>query len=180
MVGVISDGDKAIVEAIRDQTQDMRNWPPTPPQLGTMVEVLLLPDTSALADGDLASNPVMIPDAAPYPGATIFLQSVNLIDEDDQGLGLDLVIMSATGSLGTVNSAPNATDLVCRSVLGWVRIGAGDYIDLGGSKVATLNGLGMLLKPLPTSKHLWVGSVSRGAPTYTREGLRAQFGFVWV
>lgn len=137
-------------------------------------------DTSIYADGDLLSDTQAIADAFRIPGGSAMLQSVNVLDEDDQGVALDLIFLSANNKLGTINSAPTVSDASARDILGIVRVGAGDFIDLGGCRVATLSGLGLMMEAASASTTLYLATVTRGGtPTYTAAGLKLKLGLIW-
>lgn len=137
-------------------------------------------DTSIYADGDLLSDTQAITGAFRVPGGSAMLQSVNVLDEDDQGVALDLIFLSALNSLGTINSAPTVSDASARDILGIVRVGAGDFIDLGGCRVATLSGLGLAMKATTGVTSLYIATVTRGGtPTYTAAGLKLKLGLIW-
>lgn len=131
-------------------------------------------DTSILASGDVAFNPVELPGFFSGYGAVRLLTGVQVVDRDDQGIALDLVLMNASTNLGTLNSAPNISDdNITSAVLATVSLVAGDYVDLGGARVATK----ILSLPIPlvgpaASLSVWIGGISRGTPTYTAAGLR--------
>jgi hypothetical protein len=59
------------------------------------------------------------------------------------------VLPVANSSFGAENSAPAITDVSAREILGYVSVGTSDYIDLGGCRVATKTGIGLVAKPQP-------------------------------
>lgn len=143
-----------------------------------IVEVTLTPDTSQVVDGDLAADTQVVTGAMRAPNYKGILQSVHALDEDDQGVAIDLVWLDANVSLGTENSAVAITDANARSILGITRIGSGDWIDLGGSRSATLTGLGLVVKPATDTPNLYVAAIVRGTATYTAAGLKLRIGFL--
>ena len=139
-------------------------------------------DTSAYASGDLIADTQEIDAAAAELGGVVILQSITLIDEADQKLGLYLVFLNASTSMGSENSAPNMSDAnVTATVLGQVAINALDYLDVGTSAVATVSGIGLVLQAASTTDSLYVAVVNgSGAPTYAADDLVAKFGFLRV
>lgn len=146
---------------------------------GNVVTLTLSLDTSAYGDGDVLAATQEVANAVSPPGGRAILQSVHVIDLDDQGVGFDLIFLSADSALGTENSAPDIDDMEVLDTIGMVRVGAGDYIDLGGNRIATLSGLGLPLKAAEGQTSLWVAAIARGTPTYTANGLRLKLGFLW-
>lgn len=135
-------------------------------------------DTSAYASGDLIADTQAIAGATDVQGGYCRLDSVTILDEDDQGVALWLVFSSASTSFGTENSAPNISDANARNVLGAVPIATTDYVDIGGAKVACLRNIGLTMKAASSSTTLYVAIVnSTGTPTYTATGLQATYTF---
>jgi hypothetical protein len=139
---------------------------------GKFVDVTLSLDTSAYADGDLLADTQEVSGALTVANGTGVIQSITVIDEDDQGVAMDLVFLSANNTLGTENSAPSITDAHARDILGRVRVNASDYIDLGGVRIATVVGVGIGIKAGSGVDDIWVAAITRGAPTYTASGVR--------
>ena len=119
-------------------------------------------DTDAYADGDVLWNTLEVTGAlrsgGPFTGV---IQSVTVIDYDDQGGTIDLVFFSGNSSLGTTNSAVSMTDNT--NVLGVVNIATWD--DLINSQVAMETNVGLVVQSTSTS--IWCGAVTRAAVTYT-------------
>lgn len=154
---------------------------------GDVIDVTLSLDTSAYADGDVLADSQEVASAFRAAGGRAILQTIHVLDEDDQGITFDLVILNANTSLGSENSAPNISDANARNIIACggpntnspLRILAADYIDLGGCKVQTKNNLGLLLEAAGGSTSLWIGAITRGAPTHTASGIRLKLGFIW-
>lgn len=124
-------------------------------------------ETSALADGDVMCSTTEVTGAFSVNDGTGVIQSIQVLDEDDEGIAFDLVFLSANQSLGTANSAPSISDANARDILGRVRVNASDYIDIGGAKMATLTGIGLGVKSGSGVDDMWVGAIARAAVTYT-------------
>ncbi|MGE0022119.1 MAG: hypothetical protein AB7S70_00620 [Hyphomicrobium sp.] len=143
----------------------------------SLIDVTLSLDTSAYADGDLLADTQVVTSAMRYNDGQGTLTSIQILDEDDVGQTLDLIFLSANTSLGSENSAPSVSDANARDILGRVRIASTDYIDLGGSKMATLTGLALKVKPASGTRNLYVAAIVRGAGTWTASGIRLRLGF---
>lgn len=133
-------------------------------------------DTNAYADGDVLAATQEITGFFPSSDSAVTLDSVFALDEDDQGIAFDLVFLNANTAIGTENSAPNISDANAQTIIGRIRVAADDYIDLGGSRIANLIDIRLPLKSSSTSNSLWVGAITRGAPTHTASGIRLKFG----
>ena len=142
-----------------------------------LIPVTFVSDTSILADGDVICATAEIPNAVELSGGACLLTDIILYDEDDQGIALDVVFLASNVSLGTVNGAPNISDANSREIIGIKRIATTDYLDLGGTRVATLE-TKMILKAR-TGQSVYVSLISSGGtPTYTASGLKAAFGVI--
>jgi hypothetical protein len=144
-----------------------------------VIDVTLVADTSIYADNDLLAIPQVITGVFRQAGGRVRLDSVLLLDEDDQGTEVELIFMNADGSLGTINGALNPTDAVARTIVGTVLMQT--YSDLINSQVAVRTGLGMIMEAAAASTSLWVAAVVRsGTPTYSASGLKLKLGFTAV
>lgn len=142
------------------------------------VDVTLSLDTSAYISGDVMADTQVVTNAMRVADGTGILQSIMVIDEDDQGIAFDLVFLSANNTIGTENAAVSMTDAHARDILGVVSIASGDYVDLINSKVASKVNLGLIVKPATGTRNLYVAAITRGTPTYTASGVRLRLGFL--
>ncbi len=143
----------------------------------TVVDLTLSLDTGgAYADGDVLAAAQELTNAVRQSGGTGILQSVLVVDQDDQGQALDIVISDATITLGTENSAVSISDADAAKILGVVEVTAADYVDLVNSQVANIRNIGMVIMPDTTS--LYISAVSRGTGTYTASGIVLRFGII--
>jgi hypothetical protein len=134
-------------------------------------------DTSAYADGDVLFATQEIANAVRSNGDTCILQSIHVVDIDDQGVDFDLVFFNANTSLGTENSAPDIDDTEVLTTLAVYQF-TNDYVDLGANQVRTDTGIGLVLEAGAATTSLYVAGITRGAPTYTASGLQITFGFL--
>lgn len=127
-------------------------------------EVDLVIDTSAYGASDLLSDIVAITLDPSGKAVSGTIRGITLLDKDDEGALLDLVILDDNKSLGTINSAPNISDANAQAVVAVVPITS--YSDLGGAKVARPS-----FDPIDfevAAGVLYIGAVNgAGTPTYT-------------
>ncbi len=133
--------------------------------LDDVITIDATPDTSALAEGDVAFATQEVTGWATGENITSILQSIVLQDPNDQGIGIDLIFFNANTTLGTENSAPDIDDTELLTVIGRVQIGAGSIYDLGANRVACVYGIGLPMKA-GANGSIWVAGIARGAPTY--------------
>lgn len=128
-------------------------------------------DTSAYTAGDVLFDTTAIATAVRVSGGSAVLRSLTLIDKDDNTAAqIDLVFLSANVSLGTVNAAPSITDANATKILAIVPVPSANFIDVTGSKVATVAGLDVRLTP-DTGTTIYVAAIARGTPTQTLLGI---------
>ncbi len=161
--GISRDSRRAIFEAV-DQME--------------VKDATFVLDTNAYASGDVLAVPLEIENVFKADGGERALHSVVVLDEDDQGAALDLVFFNASAALGTINAAVSISDADARKIIGVVNVEATDYTDLVNSQVAMKTGLGIVLKAGASTKSLWVGAITRGAPTHTASGIKIKLGFI--
>lgn len=135
-------------------------------------------DTSAYANGDLIADTQAIDGVFRITNGTGIIRSLVVIDEDDQTLyTFSVYFLDGSGSLGTENSAPSATDAVCRTVLARVDFATTDGVDLGGSKVYSKHGLFIPVSAIADTDDLGLALVCiTGTPTHTASGIRVRIG----
>lgn len=145
-----------------------------------ILEVTLTLDTNAYASGDVLADTQEITNGVTARRGLGMLQSLVLVDEDDQKQDIDVLFFSALASLGTENSTPSITDANAREYLGKVEVAAADYDDLGGVAVVSVSNIGLILRAAAGTS-LYVGAICRsGTPTYTASGLKLRLGIIWA
>ncbi len=137
-------------------------------------------EAAAFAAGDLLFDSTEIVNAVRANGYTCILQSITLLDDADQGVPMTLVFANAATDFGTLNSAPDPDDAEAATVIGHVEIAAGDYIDLGASKIACIKNIGLLLKAGAATTSIYVAGINgASAPTYAAtDDLHIALGFL--
>lgn len=145
------------------------------------IDVTLSLDTSAYAAGDVVADTQAIANALRVNDGTGVLQSITVIDQDDQKAALNIFFMSGNVSLGTENSAPSISDTDALQILGPpIQIAAADYFDLGGVSVAGKDAIGKIVKAAAGIRTLYVAVMAGAAatPTYTAAGVKLRIGIL--
>ena len=146
--------------------------------------ILTLDNAIAYAAGDVLSDtaPITLPrfpeDGSPLRGEITHIQ---VLDEDAVGQALDVVFMRTNQSLGTRNAAVAISDTNAREIVGIVPVQAADYRDLVGSKQAIPQPARTVTFEIPNpggpgTPVLYLGTIIRGAGTYTTNGVRIRVG----
>lgn len=135
-------------------------------------------ETSILANNDVFFVPTEIPNFFREAGGIATLDSVVVLDGDDQNVAFDLMFFSESVTLGTLNAAISITDANAEKCLGVVKMVVATHAsDLINSILFTQGNIGLTMKAAAGSSSLWVGGVVRsGTPTYTASGMKMKFG----
>jgi hypothetical protein len=144
-----------------------------------VVEVTLSLDTGAYAADDVLAATQEVASAARVNGGKIVLQSVVLLDEDDNSDEIDLVFLKTNVALGTENAAVSITDANAREIMGVVNVGTADYVDLVGSQVAIPEFNPIVMTADAGATSIYVAAILRsGTPTHTASGIQLMLGFL--
>lgn len=135
-------------------------------------------DTSAYVSGDVLADTQAVTSALRVNSGTGLLQSIKLLDKDDQGYPLDLYFLNANNSMGTENSAVSVTDANADAILAVVSIAAGDWLDLGGCRIAFIGNLAIPIQAASGTTTLYIAAVSKGTGTYSASGITGILGIV--
>lgn len=137
-------------------------------------------DTSPYASGDLLCDVVTITGAALATGGQCELVSILLIDQDDQGVAMDVYVTNLATTWGTFNAAPSLSDAGALGIQAIIPIASGDWKDLGGVRVAqprVAQSIGVICET-NGSANMYIALVNgSGTPTFTASGLKISLGF---
>ncbi len=135
-------------------------------------------DASILANNEVFMVAYEIPGVF-NKGLPRKLQSVIVLDTDDQNVAFDLIFSNATLTLGTANSTITISDADAAKIMGSVRMVVATHAyDLINSTLFTQGNLGIILQPGGVNDSLWISGVVRsGTPTFTAAGMKIKLGF---
>lgn len=143
----------------------------------SLVDVTFTLDTSAYASGDVLADTQPITNFFRTADDLMYLDSITLLDKDDQGVAMSIVILSANVSFGTENSAPSITDTNAENILAIIDVPASGWYDVGGAKVQRVNFAPVVVKPASGTRNLYVALWNgTGTPTFTASGIIGKFG----
>lgn len=144
-----------------------------------VISVTLVADTSIYANNDVLAIPQEVTGVFRQQAGRVKLDSVVVLDGDDQGTAIDLVFSDSNITLGTINAAISVSDADAAKIVGHVAVAAADFKDYINSMIAVKTGVGLVMEAAAASTSLWVSAVVRsGTPTYTASGLKLKLGFV--
>jgi hypothetical protein len=143
------------------------------------VDVTLSLHTNAGEALDLLADAQIVAACTRANDVESLLQSLVVIDEDDNGAVLKIIFLSASTTLGSEGAALGPADSVAREILGIVDIAAADYMDGANWKVASKNNLGIVIKPASGTDDCYVAvQLVSGTPTFSASGIRLRMGFI--
>jgi hypothetical protein len=147
--------------------------------LSAVKTVALTVDTAIYADGDVLADLQAVAGFMRADGGRAVIQSVTLLDKSDQAVAMDLFISPSAVSLGTENAAPSISDANAAGLQRICNIGTSDYIDMGGCRIATITGLGLVVEAAAGETTMYIGAVTRGGtPTYGASDLTLLIGLL--
>lgn len=117
----------------------------------------------AYSAGDAVGGLLTFTNAA--SGSMARVVSVVVIDKGDQGVALNLFLAKETFTATADNDAINISDSDAAKSIGCVAIATGDYVDVGGAKIATKQ-VGYLGFVDSGDTNLYGQLITTGTPTY--------------
>jgi hypothetical protein len=146
----------------------------------TYIDVTLSLDTAIYAIGDVLADTQVITAMSRVADFGGILQSITVIDKDDQKAPMLIFFLDQNVALGTENAAPSITDANAAAIMGPpISIQAGDYYDLGGVSVAGVDGIGKVLKPAAGTANGYLAVLNgAGTPTFTAAGVVLRLGIL--
>ncbi len=142
-----------------------------------LFDVTLSLDTSVYASGDVLADTQVLTSLFRISDGTGVLNSIQIIDQDDQKAAFDIYYLSANNTMGTENSAPSISDANAVAVVGPFSVATTDYKDLGGVSVAKIANIGQAVKADSGTSNGYIAVVNgTGTPTYTASGIKLRLG----
>ena len=111
-------------------------------------------------------------------GGTAVIHSLIVLDQDDQGMALDIVFLRTNASIGAEESTVAPTDAAADEILGIVEILAGDDVDLTNSQLVTKTSVGIVVDAAAGADDLYIAAITRDTPTHTAAGITVKVGFL--
>jgi hypothetical protein len=148
---------------------------------GDIITITPTLDTSIYASGDVLFTTTAIPNAVRVNDAIAQLQSLVIVDKDDQKPEIALKFWSSNVTYGAFNGAPSISDSDAASCLGRVNIVTADYDDDGGVSTAFKDNIGKILKAASGTRTIYItGKLTSGTPTHTASGIVIRLALLWA
>jgi hypothetical protein len=120
---------------------------------------------AAYTDGDAMSY-VFSLDCARAAGKAVQLQSIAVIDADDEGMACELMLFEAAPTVAEPGEAWATSDADMLNCGIYVSIGSSDYTDLGGNRIANISAINKSITP-DSGTTVYGVLRARGTSTYT-------------
>ena len=134
--------------------------------------------TSAYSSGDYMGSIMTVTNACANTGSWTTLDSLNLIDYDNQKIAADLYLWSVSPTITSAdNAAININPRDSGTTKAYVNLPAASYTSFNAAAVGQFTNLNIRVKCAAGSKSLYGLLVSRGTPTRTATGLDLNFIF---
>lgn len=147
---------------------------------GDIITVTPTLDTSIYASGDVLFTTTAISNAVRANDGIAQLQSLVIVDKDDQKPEIALKFWSSNVTYGAFNGVPSISDSEAIFCLGRVNIVTADYDDDGGVSTAFKDNIGKMLKPASGTRTIYItGKLTSGTPTHTASGLVIRLALLW-
>tara|TARA_R100000742_G_C4274950_1_gene95160 strand:- start:1319 stop:1825 length:507 start_codon:yes stop_codon:yes gene_type:complete len=145
-----------------------------------VITVTLVSTTNACATNEVIFQGEELENIVSVKGGACVIQSIGLLDDDDNGEPIDLVFFDSNVELddsndGTTIDAADGT--IPDSILGVVNLT--NYFDGVNWQYGHKENIGLTLKAASDTKSVWVAGVNRGSSaTWTASGLRIKVGVI--
>tara|TARA_Y100001963_G_scaffold159398_1_gene262893 strand:- start:1131 stop:1649 length:519 start_codon:yes stop_codon:yes gene_type:complete len=135
-----------------------------------LIDVTLTTDAEAHADNDVIAQSIEIANAVAVNGGSAIIQSIMLLDEDDEAPTVELLFSQVNTAITddegeAIGNSVSDLDATFRSFLGAVTVS--NYSDLVDSQIAVKSNIGLVVKAASDTKSIWVHAVNRSGGTYT-------------
>ena len=148
---------------------------------GNVVTPSITVDTAIYATGDVLFIATEIANFFRTTAGRALIHSIEVLDVDEEAAAFDLIFCESSQNFGALNAAANLTDPTGMPILGHVSISTGDYIDIGGQRLATLTTVGLEVQAAAGQTSLWINGIVRATPTYTAgTDLRLKIGYIYM
>ena len=131
-----------------------------------LIDVTLTTDAEAHGNNDVIAQSIEIPNAVAVEGGSAIIQSIMILDEDDEAPSIDLIFQTDNTALASdEGEIVNISDANARDILGFVNVS--NYTDLLNCQVGIKTNIGLVVKAASTTKSIFVHAVNRSGGTYT-------------
>tara|TARA_R110002020_G_C15857915_1_gene736817 strand:+ start:57 stop:596 length:540 start_codon:yes stop_codon:yes gene_type:complete len=143
-----------------------------------LIDVTLATQAANVEINDVTSDYVEIPNAVAVKGGVGVIQSIQLLDEANQGAAIDLVFQTDNTTIGSTDAAVSIADADARDILGFVSMT--NYFSGIAWKLASKQNIGLVVKAASDTRSIYVAAVNRGGTvTYgATDAIKLRIGII--
>lgn len=144
-------------------------------------DVILTTDTNAYSGGDVLAATQEIAEFFEKAGGEARIDSMQILDKDNQTLPMSIFFMDTNVALGTENAAPNMSDADAEHIVAMVPVASADFVALAAlNKTAHIGNIGKIVKAAAGSRSIYIGAITSGTPTLASGTIRLKIGVTWL
>jgi len=135
-----------------------------------LIDVTLTTDVEALSNNDVIAQSIEIPNAVSVTGGSAIIQSIMLLDEDDEAPTVELLFSQVSTAITddegkAIGEDVGDLDATFRSFLGATTISS--WSDLVDSQMGTKSNIGLVVKAASGTRSIYVHAINRSGSAYT-------------
>ena len=135
-----------------------------------LIDVTLTTVAAAIADNEVISQSIEISNAVSVPGGSGIIQSVMLLDEDDEAPTVELLFSQVSTAITdaaseAIGNSVSDLDATFRSFLGATTVSS--WSDLVDGQIGVKSNIGLAIKAASGETSIWVHAINRSGGNYT-------------
>ena len=135
-----------------------------------LIDVTLTTVAAAIADNEVISQSIEIENAVAVSGGTAIIQSIMLLDEDDEAPTVELLFSQVSTAITdaaseVIGNSVSDLDSTFRSFLGAVTVSS--WSDVVDAQIGTKSNIGLVAKAASGSTSIYVHCINRSGGNYT-------------
>ena len=135
-----------------------------------LIDVTLTTVAAAIGDNEVISQSIEIANAVRENGGAGIIQSVMLLDEDDEAPTVELLFSQVSTAITdaaseAIGNSVGDLDTTFASFLGAVSVS--NWSDLVDAQIGVKSNIGLAVKAASTTRSIWVHAINRSGGNYT-------------
>jgi|TARA_R100000084_G_C4644663_1_gene145967 hypothetical protein len=135
-----------------------------------LIDVTLTTVAAAIGNNEVISQSIEIPNAVAVNGGSAIIQSVMLLDEDDEAPSIELLFSQVDTAIAdaaseAIGNSVGDLDSTFRSFLGAITVS--NWSDLVDAQIGVKDNIGLVIKAASGSQSIYVHAINRSGGNYT-------------
>ena len=135
-----------------------------------LIDVTLTTVAAAIGNNEVISQSIEIPNAVAVNGGSTIIQSVMLLDEDDEAPSIELLFSQVDTAIAdaaseSIGNSVGDLDSTFRSFLGAITVS--NWSDLVDAQIGVKDNIGLVIKAASGSQSIYVHAINRSGGNYT-------------